>query len=171
MILLRRQKCNFISKIAKINTHTYDNIFLKNIVGGGSGGALPPSPTMAPSMRTTIQKFITTCPSQSLVGFGGEDQVWLQVPTCPNKQEKNSESTKYCAIVFMGLKNHYINIWICHFNCFSLSLPQQHRDASKLLPINFNSIVETFSYFEKKKILGRMSNICHYYNMPISSST
>ena len=35
MILLRRQKCNFINKIAKINTHTYDNIFLKNIVGGG----------------------------------------------------------------------------------------------------------------------------------------
>ena len=54
MILLKVQECNFIKQIAKISTHIYNNIFQKNLGGGGwgVGGRWWHSlgPTLAPSM-------------------------------------------------------------------------------------------------------------------------
>ena len=60
MILLRKQKCNFINKIAKISFHIYNNIYKKNKWGGW--GAIDPSPTIAPFMHTTPLLLISIFP-------------------------------------------------------------------------------------------------------------
>ena len=59
MILLRRQKCNFINKIAKISIHVYNNILKKM---GEGGGLLTPSPTIASFMHTTPLLLISIFP-------------------------------------------------------------------------------------------------------------